>query len=71
MPLPAHRPPQNLVELIDEAVCEAVHTWQDRTSEENFIYCHVCGDVDGHKGLCPIPAMQKFIDSTDEEVAAS
>ncbi len=31
--------------------------------EETFIVCRICGDVDSHSGNCPVPALEKWVNS--------
>lgn len=62
--------PQDLVARIDALVCDAVRSGVTRGGEIHR-FCRICGGTDDHRGRCPVPAMERFIDATDAEVAAS
>jgi len=49
-----------------DAVIDAVHALLDValsdlvTSDEAFVECHLCGEVDSHTDLCPVPALVRW-----------
>jgi hypothetical protein len=55
--------PDNEAELVDavEALLDvALSRHTDRTADETFIECHVCGGWEKHKDGCFVPAVQAW-----------
>ena len=46
---------QGLLDVLSERM-------HDRTSDETFIQCKACGEVDGHSQQCFVPLMQRWVD---------
>lgn len=55
--------PLSLVDLINAIADEATARHHDSQSDETLVECRVCGEWEGHTDLCPIPAIQKWLDN--------
>ena len=49
--------------LLEQVLDEAMIPHRDMQSEESFQECAICGEWDGHVNHCPIPAIDKYINS--------
>ena len=56
-----HQPPQDLVNLIDELVGQALVRHYDPKADESLTECRVCGGWEEHTADCPIPACEKWL----------
>lgn len=52
--------PTSIVDALDVAVTDALQVCYDRGSDETVVECLVCGEWEGHRDGCPIPAIQAW-----------
>lgn len=55
-------------ERLETILDDAILHHHDPQSEETFEECRVCGGFDEHVNFCPIPAIDKYINSNVTEV---
>lgn len=52
-----------LENALEQILEDAIITHYDSLSGERFQECVICGEWDGHESTCPIPAIDKFVNS--------
>lgn len=53
--------------VLEQTLDDAIVRHHDSQSGETFEECVVCGEWDGHVNHCPIPAIDKYINSNITE----
>lgn len=71
MPRTICHAPMEAAEAIDQLLGWVLVRHHDTQSEETFVECKLCGEWEDHRSLCPVPALQAFMNASDEEVAKS
>lgn len=56
-----YEPPEVVVALITLLVDSAIV--RHSNTEETFVECLVCGDWEGHTDDCPVPALERWMNS--------
>ena len=46
-----------VVTLLDVAITGRY----DPMADETFLYCHVCGEWEGHEEECPVPLLERWL----------
>jgi hypothetical protein len=57
-------PGRVVTDIIEQLLDEAKETRHNRADDEILIECKVCGHFDGHEPECPIPAIERFMESS-------
>lgn len=54
-------PPKALIDTLNGLLDDAIRRHTERSTEETFEECILCGEWEGHTDQCPIPAIDRFL----------
>lgn len=57
--------PEAVIDRVQLLLDEVVHTSVDEPSDERFVICDACGEVDSHSKDCFVPALDRWMAGGD------